>query len=60
MKMRIEIDELDMKRLIVQHIVSVLGDYPFKREALTIEVKSKQNYKSEWKNASFRATYEEN
>jgi hypothetical protein len=55
MRIQIEIGEDDLKRLIVDSLSDELqtqiaiGD-------VKIEVKSKQNYRSEWETASFRAT----
>jgi len=59
MNIKIELSEHDLKELVIKHIEATLGDVTvFDENKLTIEVKSKQNYKSEWENASFRATYQ--
>jgi hypothetical protein len=55
----IEISEVDLKKLIIDHIKTKLGDHFFDETKVTIEVKSKQNYKSEWESASFRASYKD-
>lgn len=57
MKIHIELSEKDIKELIYQHLINVV-DINLKKDLVRIEVKSKQNYKSEWEEASFRATYE--
>jgi hypothetical protein len=57
-KILIELDEEHLKRLVVREIESFLGeDIELSTKDVTIEVKSKQNYKSEWEVAAFRATY---
>lgn len=53
----IEIDALELKRIVVAHLESKLGDLDLDEKKLTIEVKSSQNYKSEWEPAHYRATY---
>lgn len=57
MNIRIEIDEEELKNIIINDIEKKLGDIPMHRENISIEVKSKQNYKSEWEKAAFRAIY---
>jgi hypothetical protein len=57
MKIRIELSEKDLKNLVLQHIQNKI-DINVKVENIHIEVKSNQSYKSEWEEASFRATYE--
>lgn len=58
MKINIEIDEDKMKELILGYIEAMLGDLPLDKKDVKIEVKSKQNYKSEWEVANFRVRYE--
>ena len=58
MKLKIELTEEDVKELIVQWLSSKLEGMTFNPKNVVIEVKSKQNYKSEWERASFRAYYE--
>jgi hypothetical protein len=48
------ISEADVKQLVVEHIQKKLGDI----YKVLIEVKSKQNFKSEWENATCRARYQ--
>lgn len=54
---RVEISEQDLKELIVEAIKTRLGSagYELTPQQVQIEVKSKQNYKSEWEVAAFRA-----
>ena len=58
MDISITISENDLKSLVINHLQNTLGDLPLDRDRLRIEVKSKQNYKSEWEVANFRAVYE--
>jgi len=55
---RIELDENAVKDLVMQHLRDKLGAIEIKEGDVRIEVKSKQNYKSEWEKASYRAVYE--
>lgn len=57
MKIRIELSEHDLKLLVQRHIEDQTGK-PLKTNDLKIEVKSKQNFKSEWEEATFRAVYD--
>lgn len=52
----IEIDEKKLKELILAYFDEKLGDIAFEEKDVIIQVKSKQNYKSEWEIAQFRAT----
>ncbi len=54
MKIDIEIGEEDLKKLIIEHLEEILK-VSLSIDDVRIEVKSKQNYKSEWESASFRA-----
>jgi hypothetical protein len=58
MKLRIELTQDDLKRLVYTELESRLGDFPLKPEHIKIETRSKQNYKSEWETAEYRAVYE--
>lgn len=59
MRVRIEIDQVALKKLVIQEINRLLGEIGFDPEKLRIETKSNQNYKSEWEDkAGFRAVYE--
>jgi len=60
MKIKIEIDEKTLRGLVLDYLSSQLGELALSKDCLTIEVKSKQNYRSEWESAAFRATYERN
>lgn len=57
-KVRIEIDEKALRALVVDYMSQQLGDLAPRPEQVKIEVKSKQNFKSEWEEAQFRAVYE--
>jgi hypothetical protein len=54
-RIQVEIDESTLRKIILGHLQGVL-DVALKPEDVRIEVKSKQNYKSEWESAQFRAT----
>ena len=54
MKYRIELEEKDLRELVAEHLESVLTDGISQKDTFTIELKSKQNYKSEWEPAEFR------
>lgn len=56
-RIKVEITERDLKELVVKHLREVIGDH-FESSQVKIEVKSKQNYRSEWEVADFRAIYE--
>ncbi len=58
MKIKIEYTEKEVTELILADLERKLGDIPLDEKSVHIEVKSKQNYKSEWEHANFRATYE--
>lgn len=55
MNILIEINEEELKKLITNEIACRLGDIAFDPKDVRIEVKSAQNYKSEWEKAKFRA-----
>ena len=56
MQINIELTEQDLKDLIQQKIESLVNT-PIEKHKISIQVKSKQNYKSEWEEAAFKATY---
>lgn len=57
MQITIEITEQDLKNLIKDHIENTVhGDVNINN--IKILVKSKQNFKSEWEVASFKAIYD--
>ncbi len=59
MKIRIEINESDIIKLVAAAMSDKTGQ-EIAPEHIDIEVKSKQNYKSEWEVAAFRAVYVKN
>ncbi len=50
----IEINEATLKRLVCDYLTEVLGA-SIEEKDIQIQTKSKQNYKSEWETAAFRA-----
>lgn len=57
MKHRNEINEKDLKAIVRAFILRVHGS-DIDVKDIHIQVKSKQNWKSEWEEANFRAVYE--
>ena len=57
MKIRVELNEKELRELIINYLEENIGT-TFDEKKINIEVKSSQNYKSEWEQASFRAIYE--
>jgi len=58
MKINIEINEKQVKTLILEHLRNKLGpDIMIAEKDIQIQVKSKQNYKSEWEIAHFKAVF---
>ena len=58
MTVRIELSEVELRVLVKEHLANKLGDIPLEDRDISIQVKSKQNYKSEWETAAFRAVVE--
>lgn len=58
MHVKIEISEKDLKNLVKEYLQDKLN-MEIEDHLIDIKVKSKQNYKSEWESASFKATYEQ-
>jgi hypothetical protein len=56
MNITVEITEQDLKRLILAELRQTMPESEIVETDVTIEVKSKQNYRSEWEPAAFRAT----
>ena len=55
MQINIDLSEHDLRKLVMHHLQHKLGDVDLKESDISIQVKSKQNFKSEWESASFRA-----
>ncbi len=58
MKINIEYTEREILDLLKKDISAKLDLDEFEEKNLHIMIKSKQNYKSEWEIANFKATYE--
>jgi len=54
-KLKVEIDENKLKSLVIDYLNQELS-LPVTEKDVLIQVKSSQNYKSEWESAQFRAT----
>ncbi len=54
-KAEIEIDEKQLKKLVYDYLTDEFGLRSLDETQIHIEVKSKQNYRSEWEEAEFRA-----
>lgn len=59
MLINIDISEKDLKMLIKKHIESTINRV-INIDDVGIYVKSKQNYKSQWEKAAFKAEYRKN
>lgn len=58
MQIKIELTEIELRKLVREELQRILGEVPFTAEDIRIEVKSKQNYRSEWEEAAFRVRIE--
>lgn len=56
MTINVDINEQAVRELIADYLTEKTGQ-PCNPSKVKIEVKSKQNYKSEWEAANFRASY---
>lgn len=54
MTINIELTEADLKALVIAHLRDKL-DADLQEKDVHIETKSKQNYRAEWEEASYRA-----
>jgi hypothetical protein len=54
-KLHVEIDEQELRRLVMADVQCRLGEIIVSEKDVQIQVKSKQNYRSEWELAAFRA-----
>lgn len=52
---KLELDESVLRALVKNAFERKLGDISLEDSDVQIQVKSKQNFKSEWEEASFRA-----
>jgi hypothetical protein len=60
-KLKIEISEEDIRSILAKHInekLHINAHEWLDKDHVVIEVKSKQNWKSEWEKAAFRAVVE--
>lgn len=57
MKVKFEITEKELKEIISDYFMEKTNQ-DINEEKILIMVKSKQNYKSEWEVAAFKATFE--
>ena len=55
MKIEIELTEVELRKLVYDHILSLMGEVKLEERDIAIEVKTKQNYKAEWESGQFRA-----
>lgn len=59
MKIMVEITEKELRQMVYEKLDQMTG-CGIQADEIMIEVKSKQNYKSEWEKAEFRARVEIN
>ena len=57
-KLYIELDENKLTELIIDYLSEHMGINGITIEEIDIQVKSKQNYSSEWERAAFKAVIE--
>jgi len=57
MEIKIELTETDLKNLVIKHLEENILNCSMDEKFLTILVKSKQNFKSEWEPAQYKAIY---
>lgn len=55
MAVNIEVDEETLRALVIKHLQTVCEGLAIDNNDITIEVKSKNNFKSEWETAAYRA-----
>lgn len=58
MKIKVEISDKDLKRLVVAEIRRTMGEVKVDETKVSIETRSTQNFKSTWETADFRASIE--
>jgi hypothetical protein len=58
MKIKIELTEADLKKLVMNHIDAILGGVSVREIDVEIMVKTNQNYKDEWEKGAFKAIVE--
>jgi len=56
-KIEIEVDEKTLRKLVINYLEEQIGT-ALSPEDVRIETKSRQNYRSEWESAAFRARVE--
>lgn len=56
-RIAIEVNEKTLRKLVLEHLRALVGAH-LAEEDVKIEVKSKQNYRSDWEPAEFRAKIE--
>jgi hypothetical protein len=56
MRVKVELTKVDLEKLILNHVRATLDDDDISLTDIVIETKSKQNFKSEWEVADFRAS----
>ncbi len=54
MNIKVEIDSSQLKKILLAYLKTQIT-YPLEEDDIKIEVKSKQNWKSEWEDADYRA-----
>jgi hypothetical protein len=53
-QINVEIDSTTLKKLVIDHLSSLLC-YEVKPQDVSIQVKTKQNYRAEWEEGDFKA-----
>jgi len=55
---RIEVNEETLRHIVIGYLQNKLGEVDVDPDSVRIQVKSKQNYRSEWEEAAYRAVIE--
>lgn len=58
MKISLELNDQELRSIVRRHFEGKLGEIELEDSDIKIEVKSKQNYRSEWEIVEFRARVE--
>jgi hypothetical protein len=58
MRVKITVAKEDLKRLVIDYIAQKISEGILDPKLVKIETKSTQNYRSEWEDADFRATFD--
>lgn len=58
MKISVEVNERELKTMVIARLRELMPDVPIEEADVSFLVKTKQNYRAEWEEGSFRASVE--